>query len=89
VTLFAAIPLFVGFVSLVEMTYHFQLESDNGTTMRLFGVTVDTATPMPWIVTGVLLVAGGVLVVRASRHFRRIWDGAQSEIQAIVEAGRG
>ena len=83
----AALPLFFGIVATIEMIYHHQLESDNGPTMRLFGMPVDIGTATPWIVAAVLIVVGAVLMRHASRHFRRVWGGAQGEIQVQLEKG--
>jgi branched-chain amino acid transport system permease protein len=81
----AALPLFFGCVSIVEMVYHHQLESANGTTTSLFGIAVDTATPLPWVVAVVLVIVGAFATRIAACRFKRVWDGAQGEIQAIVE----
>ena len=81
----AALPLFVGIVSIIEMLYHFQLESATGTEMRLFGQTVDVATATPWIVAAVLTAVGVAAMFAASRRFNRAWGSAQSEIQALIE----
>ena len=81
----AGIPLFFGIVSVIEMIYHLQLDSANGTTTPLFGLTVDTATPTPWIVAAALIVVGCALMRYASRFFKRRWDSAQVEIQELVE----
>ncbi len=81
----AALPLFLGIVSLIEMIYHYQLESANGTTRTLFGLVVDTATPTPWVVAAVLVAVGAIAMRFATRRFRRAWDGAQAEIQAQLE----
>ena len=81
----AALPLFFGVVSVVEMLYHLQLESANGTTMRLFGRDVDTASLGAWLAAGALTAVGIALTVAAARRFRRVWDQAQVEIQETVE----
>jgi branched-chain amino acid transport system permease protein len=84
-----ALPLFVGIVSIIEMVYHHQLESANGTTTKLFGLMVDTATPGPWVAAVALLVVGAVATRFASRRFKAAWDDAQGEIQRSLEGARG
>jgi len=81
----AGVVLFFGFVSIVEMIYHFQLESDSGSQMRLFGIDVDVAAVTPWIVAAIVLAVGALLMRYASRYFARVWGGAQAEIQQQIE----
>ncbi|MEO8937870.1 MAG: branched-chain amino acid ABC transporter permease [Burkholderiaceae bacterium] len=83
----AGIVLFVGVVSLIEMLYHLQLESAGGTTMRLFGMTVDTATPTAWLVAALVAAVGIGLMFFASRRFKATWGSAQAEIQEQIERG--
>ena len=81
----AGIVLFVGLVSLIEMIYHYQLESSGGTTLSLFGVTVDTASAASWIGATAIAAVGAVLMRYASRWFSRMWGSAQAEIQTAIE----
>ena len=81
----AGIVLFVGIVSLIEMIYHYQLEGGSDAHMRLFGVTVDTASVMAWVIAALIAIVGGVLTRIASRRFSQVWGGAQSEIQHQIE----
>ena len=81
----AGLVLFVGIVSLIEMIYHYQLESGGDTHMKLFGVTVDTAASATWMVAAIIAIAGALLMRIASRRFAHVWGGAQSEIQQQIE----
>ena len=81
----AALPLFVGVVSLIEMLYHLQLESAGGSTMKLFGVMVDTASVTSWIVAAAITAGGTASMFFASRIFKRAWGSAQGEIQEQIE----
>ncbi len=81
----AALPLFVGVVSLIEMLYHLQLESAGGTEMKLFGAVVDTGSVLSWIVAALITAGGTALMVFASRRFKRAWGSAQAEIQEQIE----
>ena len=81
----AGIPLFVGIVSLIEMLYHLQLESAGGSTLRLFGTTVDTASAGAWLGAMAIAAVGCGAMFFASRRFAAVWGGAQGEIQAEIE----
>jgi branched-chain amino acid transport system permease protein len=81
----AGVPLFLGITSLIEMIYHYQLESANGTTTTLYGLAADTATPTPWIVAVIVVAIGCVAMTYASRFFKQAWSSAQTEIQALLE----
>ena len=81
----AAIPLFIGVVSLIEMLYHLQLESAGGTETRLFGTTVDTASMTAWAIAGGIALLGCGAMFAASRVFKRAWGSAQAEIQETLE----
>ncbi len=81
----AALPLFVGVVALIEMLYHLQLESASGTETRLFGAMVDTGSVAAWLVAGAVTVVGCAAMFVASRRFKRVWGGAQAEIQEAIE----
>ncbi len=81
----AALPLFVGIVSVIEMLYYLQLESASGTEMRLFGATVDTGSVIAWIVAALITAGGAAAMLFASRRFKEAWGSAQSEIQQQIE----
>jgi branched-chain amino acid transport system permease protein len=81
----AGIPLFFGIVSVVEMTYHHQLDSANGSIAPLFGLMVDTANPTVWLYAIAMIGFGVVFMSFASGFFKRRWDSAQVEIQEEIE----
>lgn len=80
----AGLTLLAGFVMATEMMYHLTLDSSNGTTRKLFGVTVDTATAMPWLFTLALLAAGIVAFIKSKRIFKQAWDEVNTEIDAEI-----
>lgn len=80
----AGLLLLLGVVMAVEMLYHLTLESVNGTTRKLFGVTVDTAAAMPWVCMLMLLTAGFLALLKSKRIFRHVWDEVNSEIDAEI-----
>ncbi len=81
----AGVVLFIGIVSVIEMVYHYQLESSSDARMALFGLTVDTRSVMSWVIVAIIAIVGAVLMRLASRRFANVWGGAQSEIQQQIE----
>lgn len=80
----AGLILLAGFVMATEMMYHLTLDSSNGTTRKLFGVTVDTAAAMPWLFTLGLLAAGIFAFIKSKRIFQQAWDEVNTEIDAEI-----
>jgi branched-chain amino acid transport system permease protein len=76
----------VGAVMLIEMLYHARLESANGAARKLFGATVDTASPGGWLIALTLLAAGALMFWRGKPAFRRAWDEANLEIEEAVRS---
>jgi len=83
----AGIVLFLGVTSLIELVYHYQLESAGGTTLKLYGFVADTSTVSTWATAVIVTAIGIVLMTFASRYFKRIWGGIQTEIQLLIERG--
>jgi branched-chain amino acid transport system permease protein len=79
----AAAIVAIGLILLIELTYRLMAKAADGSAMRMFGVSFDAASPVPWIVMTVL-IAGGALLVRL------IWPvvtQAWSDATAAVRAG--
>jgi branched-chain amino acid transport system permease protein len=77
----AALFMLVGAIVLFEINYRLSTEPESGSRMKLFWVGIDTATPWPWMVAG-LLTVGGFLA------FRRTWPRvAAAWRRASAEAG--
>jgi branched-chain amino acid transport system permease protein len=78
----ALVPLCVvavGAVLAIEMAYRLATQPELGTRMRLFGMTVEAASPVPWIVAAIAAV-GGFLLFRATwRLIGSAWDRANAE----------
>jgi hypothetical protein len=71
----------MGAVLLIEMSYRVSTQPELGTRMRLVWITVDAATPWPWI-GAIALLAGGFHV------FRKTWPMvAAAWNRATDEAG--
>jgi branched-chain amino acid transport system permease protein len=80
----ASLVALVGVVMIIEMLYHLTLESSNGTVMRLFGMQVDTAGLVGWLIALALIALGGFLFMRARPAFRQAWDEANLEIEEMI-----
>jgi branched-chain amino acid transport system permease protein len=78
---------FAGTVMAIEMLYHLTLESADGTVMKLFGVTLDTAAATPWIAVAALLAVAGILFRKTRHAFARVWDDVNAEIEEQIRKG--
>ncbi len=71
----------VGAVVLIEMLYHWSLESAQGTTLSVFGVVLDTALPAGWLAGAAALVLGLLALRMTQPPFASAWGTAQAEIE--------
>ncbi len=74
----AGLLAFLGFVAVVEMTYH--LSDTGGGTMTLFGLSFEVKSLAPWLAALATLGVGGFLYRLAWQRFRGEWD----DIQRII-----
>lgn len=72
----------VGAAAMVEMTYHLQLSSSEGTEIVFMGTTLNTVSLTTWLTAAVILAIGMALFELARRRFAREWE----EIQIFIEA---
>ncbi len=85
-----SLVLLAGVVMLVEMAYGLTLSLGVGTSVRLFGIEFDAASPMPWVVAVVLLAVGGWLFSRVRRDFMAAWNAVNQQIEnRLKQAGAG
>ncbi|GAC1407011.1 MAG: hypothetical protein NVSMB6_04050 [Burkholderiaceae bacterium] len=77
----ACLVILIGGVMIVEMLYHLTLESANGTAMRLFGQTVDTAGGVGWGSAAGLVAVGTLFFRLVHPGFVQVWNDANSEIE--------
>ncbi len=70
-----------GAVVLIEMLYHWSLESAQGTELSLVGIIVDTAKASGWVAGGALLAAGALSFLITRAPFIRVWDQVNAEIE--------
>ena len=74
-----------GFVALVEMIYHLQLDAAQGSTLRFFGLTLDTAHAASWLGAFAALAVGAALFERARRAFVPRWAQVHAEIEEALQ----
>ena len=77
--------LLAGFVALIEMIYHLQLDAAQGSTLRLFGLTLDTAHAASWLGAFAALAVGAALFERARRAFVPRWAQVHAEIEEALQ----
>jgi len=83
--LLVTVPVLVlGGASLVEMLYHKQINAEMNPVFSYLGMQLDVNQPKDWIIGAVVTAIGAVLFEIARRYFKRHWDSAQEEIQAII-----
>jgi branched-chain amino acid transport system permease protein len=73
-----------GAIVIVEMLYFRALDSANGTTMKLFGYAVDTATAQGWLFGAAVFIVGIIGFVLVLKPFRKAWDDANIEIEEQI-----
>jgi branched-chain amino acid transport system permease protein len=75
----------LGASALVEMTYHLQLESAQGSTLRFLGLTLDSAAQNHWLGAAALTLVGLVLFEWVRRKFAAQWNLAQEAIEQEMQ----
>ena len=73
-----------GFAALIEMIYARQFGSVGETTARFLGMTLDTATLVPWLCALVVALAGFAAFEAVRRRFAHVWGTVQEEIEATM-----
>jgi branched-chain amino acid transport system permease protein len=71
-----------GLIGLVEMTYHRERGGTVGESFSLFGAEVAVSGAGPWLVAGMLLAVGLVLLVLALPGVRRGWASINAALHA-------
>jgi branched-chain amino acid transport system permease protein len=64
-----------GFVGIVELLSFLTIGMAEGKHLALLGHEIDIASAVPWLISLICLLAGGLWLAVESRHFRRIWSG--------------
>jgi branched-chain amino acid transport system permease protein len=79
-----ALVMLAGFAAVVEMIYARQFASVGDTTARYLGMTLDSATPAPWLAAMAVGLAGLAAFEAARRRFAVVWGAVQEEIEEDV-----
>ena len=77
----AAIPAVVamaGAVALLEINYRLSTQPEAGSRMKLYGISIDTSTPWPWLVAGLCMLGGWFA-------FRRTWPRVAAARQRAAD----
>lgn len=81
--LMAAVPLaalVLGMISLIEMAHHMLVEAaSDGSKMHLFGMAIDGASPVPWLVALALFLGGAFGLKLVWPRIDDAWAEAQAE----------
>ena len=64
-----------GFVGMVELLSFLTIGMAEGKHLALFGAKIDSDSAVPWLVSLLCLLAGGLWLTMESRHFRSVWSG--------------
>jgi branched-chain amino acid transport system permease protein len=78
-----------GAVVLIEMLYHWSLESAQGSGLSLFGIAVDTAKASDWIVGCVLFGIGALSFLLTRPPFAKVWGQVNGEIEQQLARSHG
>ncbi len=76
-----AFATLVGFAGFVELTSFLTIGESQGRHLVLFGTTIHTRTVAPWLVTAVLLIAGGAWLRQEIRAFARVWEELTADLK--------
>jgi branched-chain amino acid transport system permease protein len=75
----------LGAVMMIEMLYRLTLDVIHGSTVLLFGLSVDAAAPLSWLAAAALLGVGGAGLWYAKKGFGRRWNEVNAEIESQIQ----
>ncbi|MEO8524145.1 MAG: branched-chain amino acid ABC transporter permease [Caldimonas sp.] len=79
-----ALVMLAGFAALIEMIYARQFASVGETSVRYLGMTLDSATVMPWLAAVLVGLVGFAAFEAVRRRFAKVWGTVQEEIEATM-----
>ncbi|MDQ2963590.1 MAG: branched-chain amino acid ABC transporter permease [Pseudomonadota bacterium] len=88
IALVPAAIMTMGAVLLIEMSYRVSTQPELGTRMRIFWITVDAATPWPWIAAIASLFVGFYVLRKIWPFVAAAWDRAADEA-GVVDTAQG
>ncbi len=75
------LAMLLGTVTLIEMAYRRSTQAEAGARMKLFWVSMDTATPWPWLGAALLVAAGYAAWRWISPRVTAAWNVASEEVR--------
>jgi len=83
-----ALAMCAGAAALLEINYRRATQPEAGTRVTLFGVTMDTLTPWPWLTAIGLVIVGFFALRRSWPLVTAAWQRAGDEVRMRREGGR-
>ena len=80
----AALPtilLFSGLMILIELNYHLSLSIDPDKSMSIFGIQFYAQSPIPWVLSILLIIIGFLLFRRAAKTVNQSWQEITYEMR--------
>ena len=77
----AALIAAAGVILVIELGHHLMAKASDGSVMRMFGVSFDTASVSPWLIAATLVAAGALLA-------RIVWPIATQAWNDAIAAAR-
>ena len=81
----AGIVAFLGASAMVEMIYHLQLTTGEGSTLSYLGTVLDAKKASSWFGAGFVLVTGVFFFEVVRRQYMQQWDEIQEEIEKEIK----
>jgi branched-chain amino acid transport system permease protein len=78
------IVMFLGAMTLVEINYHLSLGTQPEDPLHLMGMTFQVQSPVPWIISTILFVAGFFFFLKAKKRVNQSWNDV---LQTIKQGG--
>ena len=78
-----ALALVLGFVGVVELTSFLTIGAAQGKSLVLFGNKIDVHATLPWLVSVVALLGGGLWLRFESGAFGRVWEAVTADLKPV------
>jgi branched-chain amino acid transport system permease protein len=76
-----SLAVLLGFVGLVELMSFLTIGAAQGKKLVLFGGPVDVHATLPWVISALCLVVGGLWLRFEAAGFHRVWDSLTNEVR--------
>jgi branched-chain amino acid transport system permease protein len=78
----------LGAVFAIELLYHMTLDNANGSITRVFGMQVDTHSPLPWLAAAAMVLLSWFAFRRTGPAYGAAWNNVNADIVATIKGGR-